>query len=149
MTGTLRAAGPGYAGQAGAILYRFNSATDWLPDLYSLAETIGFCGTMIDHGWVTVAERAGRVVGFLARDGEEICALYLQSGHTGQGIGRRLLNRAKAQCDALQLRVFQANTGAQRFYAREGFVETGRSDGARNDETLPDLQLTWRKETAK
>ncbi|CUH67603.1 putative N-acetyltransferase YjaB [Thalassovita gelatinovora] len=149
MTVALRAAGPLDAGQVGAILHRVNSLTDWLPDLYSGAETIGYCGTMIDRGWVTVAERAGRVIGFLARDGAEICALYLHPDHSGQGIGKMLLDRAKSQSDRLWLWVFQANTGARRFYAREGFVETDRSDGARNDETLPDLQMTWRKETAQ
>ena len=148
MTVTLRAAHPLDAGQAGEILYQSNNGADWMPRLHSLAETIGFCGTMIDRGWVTVAERDGCVVGFLARDGMDICALYLRPGETGRGIGKRLLDGAKGDSECLQLWAFQANAGAQRFYCREGFVEIARSDGARNDEKLPDVQMIWRREAA-
>ncbi|MBR9650667.1 GNAT family N-acetyltransferase [Thalassovita aquimarina] len=135
------------AGQTGEILHLFNSGADWMPKLHSQAETIAFCGAMIDRGWVTVAERDGRVIGFLARDGIEICSLYLRPDQTGQAVGRRLLDSAKSASDTLQLWVFQANTGARRFYARERFTESGRSDGTRNDENLPDIQMIWRKET--
>lgn len=149
MTVALRAARVLDAGQAGDILHLFNSGTDWMPKLHSQAETIGFCGTMIDRGWVTVAERDGRVIGFLARDGVDICSLYLCPGETGQGVGKHLLDRAKSESDYLQLWVFQANEGAQRFYIREGFTEIARSDGARNDENLPDIQMIWRKEMSR
>ena len=149
MSISLRAARALDAGQAGDILHQCNRDTDWMPDLHSAAETIGFCGTMIDRGWVTVAERQGRVIGFLARDGADICGLYLRSGERGQGVGKHLLDRAKAQSEVLQLRAFQANDGARRFYAREGFVEITRGDGAGNDENLPDVHMIWRREAAQ
>ena len=62
---------------------------------------------------------------------------------TGQGIGSRLLERAKAERpDGLDLWTFQANTGARRFYERHGFVEVARTDGD-NEEGEPDIRLRW------
>jgi len=131
----------------GDILFGFQSETDWMPDLYTGAEMIAFSGDMIDRGWVTVAELDGRVVGFLARDGKEICALYLSPRINQRGIGRQLLVDAKSRSDGLRLWTFQHNEWAQRFYLRQGFVEVDRSDGARNDENLPDIAYVWTKET--
>ena len=91
----LRPARPTDAGTIGDILHRFAAETPWMPELYSGAEAISFCGVMIDRGWVTVAEEGARVLGFLARDGPEICALYLAPEARGQGIGKRLLEAAK------------------------------------------------------
>ena len=35
------------------------------------------------------------------------------------------------------------NEPARRFYRRHGFVEVGRTDGARNEEREPDVRLAW------
>ncbi len=134
------------AGTAGAILHGFARENDWMPDLHSEAETIAFCGRMIDLGWVTVAELHGQVAGFLALNGDEVQSLYLAAGARGQGIGRQLLDRAKAQRPNLNLFAFQANHRACRFYERNGFVEVARSDGSENDENLPDIKYVWTRE---
>ncbi|WP_425045879.1 N-acetyltransferase family protein [Primorskyibacter sp. S87] len=149
MNVTLRPARSTDAGKIGDILHRFNTDAEWMPDLHTGAETIAFCGKMIDRGWVTIAEADGRVAGFLARDKGEICALYLNPGVVGQGIGVLLLNSAKAESETLTLRTFEENRGAQKFYLREGFVETGRSAGESNDENLSDVAYIWRKEKEK
>ncbi|MDE4132735.1 GNAT family N-acetyltransferase [Phaeobacter sp. QD34_3] len=166
---TLRPARSTDAGGMGEILHRFEMETAWMPKQHSGAEAIGFCGVMIDRGWVTVVEGDGAILGFLARDGDEICSLYVTPEARGGGIGKRLLDAAKiAVCKGgndgtadtddrderndrvgeadparLSLRTFQANEGAQRFYLREGFAEVGRSDGAQNDEGLPDIEYVW------
>ncbi|CUH67947.1 putative N-acetyltransferase YjaB [Thalassovita autumnalis] len=147
MTLTLRAATPLDAGAVGAILHGFNRDTVWMPKLYSEAETISFAGVMIDRGWVRVAERE-TVIGFIARDGAEICSLYLSPDAQGQGIGVQLLEEAKAQSSVLELWAFEANEDARRFYIREGFQEVARSDGARNEEGLPDVRLRWQRGVA-
>ena len=46
-------------------------------------------------GWV--AERDGRVVGYLVLTGDWVDDLFLAPGETGQGIGAALLDLAKAQ----------------------------------------------------
>ena len=117
-----------------------------MPELYTGAEFIAFAGAMIDWEWVTVAEVDGRVQGFIARDGEEICALYVSERANGRGVGRVLLGDAKRRSDRLRLRVLEANEWAQRFYQRQGFVESGRGDGAENDENMPDIVYVWTKE---
>ncbi|MCV6584870.1 MAG: GNAT family N-acetyltransferase [Marinibacterium sp.] len=147
MSVVLRPARSTDAGSTGGILHHFAREHDWMPELHSLAQTIAFCGTMIDRGWVEVAEVDGQVEGFIARNGPEILSLYLSPCTRGQGIGRQLLGRAKTQCARLELRAFEANAGAQRFYLREGFAETKRSTGSDNDEKLPDITYVWRKES--
>lgn len=142
---TLRPARPTDAGKIGAILSGFIDQTDWMPRLHSRAEEVAFCGAMIDRGWVTVAEDAGGVQGFLARDGAEVNCLYVADAAQGQGVGRALLDHAKAGAERLKLWTFQANAGARRFYAREGFAELRLTDGAGNDEQMPDVFLAWEK----
>lgn len=148
MTAILRPARSTDAGKTGAILWAFCHDTPWMPELYTGAETVAFCGTMIDRGWMTVAELDGRIVGFLARHKEEINALYVAKEQCGAGFGLQLLDHAKQGSDRLSLWTFDANVGAQRFYRREGFVETARTQGAGNQENLPDIAFMWTKETA-
>jgi ribosomal protein S18 acetylase RimI-like enzyme len=126
----------------GGILSAFIDGTQWMPRIHTRAEDISFAGMMIDRGWVTVAE-VGGVVGFLARDAAEIHALYVAPGARGKGCGSALLNDAQARRCELSLWTFQANTRAQAFYACHGFAEVGRSNGARNDENLPDIRMIW------
>ncbi len=146
MSVILRPARSTDAGTTGAILHGFTRDNDWMPELHSEAETIAFCGRMIDLGWVTVVELQGRVAGFLALNGDEVQSLYLAAEARGQGIGRRLLDHAKAQRPTLSLYAFQANHPACRFYERNGFVEVARGDGSENDENLPDIKYVWTRE---
>lgn len=39
--------------------------------------------------------------------------------------------------------VFQRNEGARAFYAKHGFTEVERTDGAANEEREPDVLLAW------
>ncbi|TNJ42051.1 GNAT family N-acetyltransferase [Phaeobacter sp. B1627] len=147
MTHRLRPATLLDAGQLGSILHRFEQETPWMPKTHSAAEAIAFCDRMIARGWVTVAERLDSNLrqGFLARDGDEVCALYVDPDVCGRGLGKALLDQAKAETAHLRLWTFQANTGAMRFYLREGFVEAGRSDGLTTDEGLPDVEYHWHR----
>ncbi|MES0825935.1 GNAT family N-acetyltransferase [Ruegeria sp. SCP11] len=149
MTVILRPARSTDAGATGEILHSFARENDWMPELHSQAETIAFCGRMIDLDWVTVAETQGRVVGFLALNGAEVHSLYLKQGSRGQGIGQRLLEHAKSDKPCLSLFAFEANHGARRFYERNGFAEVARSDGAENDENLPDIKYVWQRKGAE
>lgn len=149
----IRPAQPTDAGAVAAILSQFIDTTDWMPRLYTRAEELSFAGIMVDRGWVLVAEPAGQgagIAGFMALDGGFIHALYVAQAQRGQGVGQTLLDHGKAGSNRLELTTFQANTGAQRFYARAGFREVGRGDGCGagsvNDEGLPDIRLIWERE---
>lgn len=144
----LRPAQPTDAGGVGSILTDFVQESEWMPCLHSGAEDIAFAGQMIDRGWVTVAVDDQGVLAFLARDRHIIHALYARLDARSSGAGHALMARAKAASDRLEAWTFQDNRGAQRFYQREGFVEEKRTDGAANDEGLPDILYVWTKETA-
>ena len=136
------------AGAVGDILSEFIDTTDWMPRIHTRAEDLAHAGEMIRRGWVTVAERDGGVVGFAACDGAELNALYVAGNHQGQGVGAALLTRLQKDASRLELWTFEANDGAQRFYRRHGFAEVARTDGADNDEKLPDVRFEWVKEAA-
>ncbi|MDG1431432.1 MAG: GNAT family N-acetyltransferase, partial [Paracoccaceae bacterium] len=133
------------AGRTGAIMSEFIDTTDWMPRIHTRAEDIGFCASMIDRGWVSVAEVDGAVVGFLAKDAQEVNALYVANAAQGRGVGKALLDAAKQGAELLELWTFKANEGARRFYLREGFTEMHETDGTRNDEKLPDVFLQWER----
>jgi GNAT superfamily N-acetyltransferase len=135
------------AGAVGAILSEFVDTSDWMPRIHTRAEDIAHAARMIDLGRVHVAEDNGIVVGFCARNGYDLDALYVAADKRGQGVGAALLRHAQSAVDRLELWTFQANTGAQRFYLRHGFIEVQRTDGSGNDEGVPDIQYEWQRET--
>jgi GNAT superfamily N-acetyltransferase len=135
------------AGAVGAILSEFVDTSEWMPRIHTRAEDIAHAARMIDLGRVHVAEQGGTVVGFCARNGDDLDALYVAADKRGQGVGAALLRDAQSAVDRLELWTFQANEGAQRFYLRHGFVEVQRTDGSGNDERLPDIQYEWQRET--
>ena len=139
----LRPASPLDAGRLGAMITASRAAQPWMPALHSAAEDIAFAGMMIDRGWVTVALLDDTPAGFLARDGSYIHSLYIAPFAQGQGAGAALLSDAKTHSETLDLWTFQANRGAQRFYRREGFRPTEETNGANNEEGLPDVRFQW------
>lgn len=142
----LRAARSTDAGAVAAILGGFVDETAWLPRIHSRAEDVAHAGEMISRGWVTVAETHSAVQGFAACNGAELNALYVAKGARGQGIGTALLAGLMAHRDTLELWTFEANGPARKFYAKHGFTEQTRTNGADNDEGLPDVKLRWCKE---
>lgn len=139
----LTSAKPGDAPWLAAILSDWIDEMPWMPKIHTPDEDarflrwlIGRCDVLVLRGW-----RGPQ--GFMARDGAVIHGLYLRPGARGRGWGHRMLDAAKAASPRLELWAFQANTRALRFYTREGFVEAERTDGAGNDEKLPDLRMVW------
>jgi GNAT superfamily N-acetyltransferase len=86
----------------------------------------------------------GRIVGMMSIAGGDIDQLYLDPAHRGRGLGRILVNQAKMlRPGGLGLWTFQVNGPAIRFYRRNGFVETQRTDGSGNEEREPDVRMEW------
>ncbi len=125
------------------ILGDWFTATDWLPRLHTPAVDLAFLRGLIGRNIVTVAEQNGVAVGFLARDEAQISHLFLAPAARGQGIGSDLIRRAQAAQDHLHLWCFQANEDALRFYEGHGFVAGQTTDGADNEEGVPDVKYLW------
>ncbi len=143
MTRHIRAARSTDAGKLGAILAQAVADHAWKPQLHTQAEDIAHMGDLIDRGWVSVCEQDFNVAGFLALDGTTVKSLYVARAAQNAGIGATLINAAQAKQSQLELWTFQANTGAIRFYNAHGFTEAERTDGAGNEEGLPDVRMTW------
>lgn len=98
---------------------------------------------------VVVAERDGGIVSFLARDGEEIRMLYTHPDVVGSGAGGLLLEAVKVSgVAALELWCFQANIRARKFYEERGFRAVRFTDGADNEEKMPDVRYRWQRTPA-
>lgn len=138
----LRAAVPADAATLARILGDWVRETGWMPVLHTREEDVEFLRHLIGTAEVTVAE-TGEPLGFLALDGDAVQALYLAPQARGRGIGRALLENAKAGRSRLWLWAFEANGRALAFYEREGFRVAERTDGSGNQENLPDLRLIW------
>src|SRR4051794_35699562 len=93
----------------------------YLPVLHTHEEHLGFFGRAIRDHETWVAEEDGRVVGFAVLSAEMLEHLYVDPDAQSRGHGGQLLARAKERRpDGFTLWVFQANTGARRFYERHG-----------------------------
>ena len=142
----VRAAEPGDAEACAAIRNDWIEATDWIRRRHTPEEIRRhYRQEVLPRRRVWVCGRPAE--GFLALDPTSglITALYCRT--TGQGLGRMLLEQAKADCDPLEVWCFVANFRAQRFYRREGFAEVRRTAGE-NPERLPDILFRWTRETA-
>lgn len=128
------------------VLSSWIDATPWMPRIHTHAEDLGFCAGLINRQQVWVAD-ATNGFGFLARNGDSIDALYLAPELRRSGWGAALINAVKPDRDRLTLWTFQANTAAIAFYQAQGFHISDLTDGAGNDEKLPDAHMIWERTT--
>ncbi len=94
------------------------------------------------EGYISIESKIAHIWGFY-------CA------RTGQGLGKRLMDRAKAGRAYLSLNTHLPNLGAQRFYAREGFetvaeqepdpVATLGPTADRVSTGIRELRMEWRR----
>ncbi len=82
-----------------------------------------------------VAEREGRIVGFIGLIGTFIGGLFVDPRAHGRGIGRHLVLHASNLKGELAVEVYEANQGARAFYERLGFIAVSRREV--DDEALP------------
>ncbi|GEM_PF-113596 len=75
-----------------------------------------------------LAEREGRIIGFMGMDGKHIDSLFIDPEAFGMGVGRAFLAEAGKAGAPLTVDVNEQNEGAVAFYKRMGFELTGRSE---------------------
>ncbi len=138
--------------EAARVLRRsFDARLPWLAGLHTPEQDRFFFREILypaceiwgafDEGTAGAAEMAG-IIAFKPGWVEQ---LYVLPDRQGRGLGRALLDLAKAENAELQLWTFQKNQGARRFYESQGFRIVEESDGRRNEEREPDLRYLWRK----
>ena len=136
----VRPAVPGDAAVCAAIHNDWIDSTPWMPRVHSPDSLVRFYSEYL------LPKTRMFVVGdppkaYLSLNDEGlIAALY--SALPGAGLGKALLDHAKSLTQTLTLWTFAANTGAQKFYEREGFEAIRRTDGD-NEEGLPDILYRW------
>jgi GNAT superfamily N-acetyltransferase len=115
------------------------------PPVHSDLEVHEFFATVVlpDRETWVIDDDHGEIVALLVLEPGSIDQLYVHPGHTGRGLGSRLLDVAKAVYpEGLDLWTFAANTGARRFYERHGFVAVESTEGD-NEEGAPDIRYHW------
>ena len=140
-------ASPRDAGEIAALYLASRAAAlPYLRRVHSDDEVRGWIAHIrLATGETWVAREAGRILGFLCLDGEDLDQLYLLPGEFRRGIGSLLLAKAKERSpERLHLFTFQRNTAARNFYEHHGFRLVDLDDGARNEEGEPDALYAWR-----
>ena len=117
----------------------------FLPMLHTLPSYRWYVANRMLKEWVvTVAEDDTGIVAFLGLRGEELGHFYVRPDRIGHGAGTLLLEAAKSSgVEALELWRFQANARARRFYEARGFKPIRFTDGADNEEPMPDVRYRW------
>ena len=116
----------------------------YLPHLHSDDETRDFISGVVKNKETWVADRDGKVVGFAVVDGGWLEHLYVHPSRFNSGTGDKLFKQVTARHpQGFQFWAFQQNTGARRFYERHGCALVRLTDGADNEEKLPDVLYVW------
>lgn len=92
---------------------------------------------------VFVYETNGNIQGFIGLSENYIAGIFIDSNCQSQGIGRSLLEHAKKIRSELFLHVYKRNTGAVKFYEREGFIKV--KEQTSEDTGEAEFAMEWKK----
>ncbi len=96
----------------------------WTRDLFE-QERSDIAEEFLTNAETWVFAREGRVVGFISLLGTEVGGIFVTPTQHGQGIGRALMDHARASRDHRELEVFEANEIGRAFYDAYGFAVAG------------------------
>lgn len=145
MTLTCRRPGPGDGVKMSNLMADWIAQTPWMPNVHSAEAAAGFGDWLCRVADVQILRVGSEFAGFYAFQDDVLQAFYLMPDHRGKGVGSEIMAQIQMDKPKIVLWTFQANKAAQRFYMRFGFVEVERTDGAGNDENLPDIKYEWRR----
>ena len=127
-----------------AILTDWADDAPWLLPRPTLADNRAWCENLI-AGQEVLAARAPAFLGFLARDGETVSALYLAPLARRRGVGAALVKAARAGRSRLEVWTWGANAAALAFWQAQGFRIVATTEGGEDAGGMPDLNLEWRR----
>lgn len=90
-------------------------------------ERIDIRAVYLPNAETWVWEEGGAVAGFVSLVGSEVGGLFVDPVCQRRGIGRALIEQARALRGALDVEVFELNGQGRAFYAAMGFVLVARS----------------------
>lgn len=124
-----------------AVINAWIDGTDWMPRMVSAADIEAALRDGLPRREAYVV--GDPVEGYLSMDPEEAHIWGLYVARRGAGLGKALMDRAKAGRDHLRLNSHAANGAAHRFYAREGFVQT--TAPWRGGDGIDEIRMEWRR----
>lgn len=137
----VRRAGPEDAATCARIVHGWVTETGWMPELHSVEALTAMIGEAMPDREIWLAGDPAE--GYLSLDPATATVGALYTARPGKGLGKALLDVAKAGRDHLQLWTHEPNAAAHRFYRREGFGMAGETrDG---DDGLVELRMEWRR----
>jgi GNAT superfamily N-acetyltransferase len=144
MTTSIRRSTPADTAPIADLFLASRATMTYLPQLHGEDDTRAFIAGVVAGKETWVAERNGAVVGFAVVDGGWLEHLYVHPSRFNTGTGAKLFEQAtQKHPQGFQLWVFQKNAGARRFYERHGCALEKLTDGADNEEKLPDALYIW------
>ncbi|MEL6436017.1 MAG: GNAT family N-acetyltransferase [Pseudomonadota bacterium] len=126
MSVTYRSARKSDAKACASIVQVWGAETPWMVPLDDLDAMAAFWADLLELDTAWVAEMDGAVVGFCVREEANIDGLYVAAHARNQGVGKALLDLAKADRDRLEIWVYEKNEHAHAFYKREGCKDVSR-----------------------
>lgn len=106
------------------VLNDWIDATEWMPRLHAPEAIEAMIDAAFDLREIWVA--GDPVEAYVSFDVETAKVGGLYCARTGQGLGKTLLDKVRERRDYVWLTADEPNKKAQKFYAREGFVEVDR-----------------------
>ena len=144
---TLRLAVEADAAEIAALFATSRRLLTFLPDLHTVEEDRVYVRDKVLRDFrVTVVERDGSIVGFMAELEGWIEHLYIDAAQLRSGVGSVLVADAQSRNEDLQLWCFANNLRGRAFYERMGFEAVKFTDGAANEQMAPDILYRWERE---
>ena len=118
----------------------------FVPRLHTVAEEAWwFAETLYVANQIWLCEGDEGPDGYVAFRADFIEHLFIRPETQGRQLGLILLEKARESAAEVSLWTFQQNLRARRFYERHGFTVVAETDGADNEEKLPDVLYRWRR----
>lgn len=113
----------------------------FLPEDFFAREREAIRSAYLPKAETWVLEDGGRVAGFISLLDDFVGGLFVRPGLQGRGIGRRLLDHARATRPRLEVEVFEANATGRAFYEAYGFAVVDARQHRETGHTLLRMRL--------